>query len=265
MKRNKTETHKTINALKRSVVEAAFRAGEGHVASAFSVLDILWVLYNKILKIHPERPDDPSRDRFFLSKGHASLGLYAVLAEKGFFSPKELENFGAFKNTLGGHPDRNKVPGVEASTGSLGHGFPMAVGAALGLKITSSPSRVFVLIGDGEANEGTVWESALLAAHHRLDNLTLIADHNHSTDRALGIGNLAKKFEAFGWQSVTVDGHDHAAIEKILKSKHTGAPLAVIAETVKGHGVKMMEGNPEWHHKAPSEAELAVILKELGA
>ena len=156
-----------MNKLKRSILQTSFRAGEGHLGSDFSILDILWVLYNDVLSVNPKQPDDPKRDRFFLSKGQASLALYVVLAEKGFFSKELLKNYCEFEAVLGGHLDRNKIPGVEASTGSLGHGFPMAVGASLGLKIKDSKERVFVLIGDGEANEGTVWESALLSAHHK--------------------------------------------------------------------------------------------------
>ncbi len=252
-----------MKKLKKTIIQSAFKAGEGHIPSALSILDILWVLYDRVLKIDPLHLDDPERDRFFLSKGHASLGLYVVLAEKGFFSFDELKNFCKFDSILGGHPDRNKVPGVEASTGSLGHGFPMAVGSALGLKIKNQAAQVFAIIGDGEANEGTVWESALLAPHHNLNNLTCVVDYNHSTDRALRVGNLKKKFEAFGWQSIVINGHDHEEIYKALTMKHKIKPIAIIAETIKGRGVKMMENNPAWHHKAPSQEELDVILDEL--
>ncbi|MEK7574999.1 MAG: transketolase [Patescibacteria group bacterium] len=254
---------KILNKLKCSILQTSFKAGEGHIASAFSILDILWVLYDQILKIDPLKPRDEKRDRFFLSKGHASLGLYAVLAEKGFFDKEEFERFGTFDSILGGHPDRNKVPGVEASTGSLGHGFPMAVGTALGLKITGSQAKVFVLIGDGEANEGAVWESALLASHHNLTNLICIIDYNHSTDRALHIGDLAKKFEAFGWRTISIDGHNHKEILESLKLKLSEKPTAIIATTIKGYGSKMMENNPAWHRKAPTKNELEIILKEL--
>jgi transketolase len=177
----------------------ATNAGEGHVPSALSILDILWVLYDRILKINPSYPKSPTRDRFILSKGHAALGLYVILAKKGFFPSSELEDFGKYDGFLGGHPDRNKVSGVEASTGSLGHGFPMSVGIALGLRIKKIDSKVFVLIGDGEANEGSVWESALLASHHNLSNLCCIIDYNHSTDRALKVGDMVSKFKSFGW------------------------------------------------------------------
>ena len=156
-----------MKEIRKLILEAALEAGEGHIPSAFSILDLLWVLYDRVLRIQPSSPSDFHRDRFILSKGHASLGLYAVLAQKNFISKDELKEFGKYKSRLGGHPDRNKVPGVEASTGSLGHGFPMAVGAAIALRIQNSAARVFALIGDGEANEGSVWEAALIASHHR--------------------------------------------------------------------------------------------------
>ncbi len=249
--------------LKKIIVKSAATAGEGHIASAFSILDILWVLYDKVLTINPKDPRNENRDRFFLSKGHASLGLYVVLAKKGFIQQKELERFGTYDSILGGHPDRNKVPGVEASTGSLGHGFPMAVGAALGLKIKNETSRVFVLIGDGEANEGTVWESAMLAAHHKLDNLCCIVDFNHSTDRALLLNDIRAKFESFGWESITINGHDQKEILNALSMPHPQKPLAIIAETIKGNGSKIMENNQAWHHRAPTKEELVTIIKEL--
>ncbi len=252
-----------MNHLKRLIVQAATDSREGHIPSALSILDILWVLYDRILHIDPKQPSASERDRFVLSKGHASLGLFAVLAEKGFFDKSEFGSFAKFNSILGGHPDRSKVPGVEASTGSLGHGLPIAVGMALGLKIRKQPARVFALIGDGEANEGTIWESALLAAHHHLENLHCIVDYNHSTDRALAMGDLQKKFAAFGWVAVTVSGHDQEALYHALTAPHPRAPLAVIAETVKGYGVKIMEQNPAWHHKSPSAEELSAILTEL--
>jgi transketolase len=237
--------------------------GEGHIASAFSILDILWVLYDRVLRIDPKNPKSDERDRFLLSKGHGSLSLYAVLAEKGFFPVCELERFGTFDSFLGGHPDCNNVPGVEASTGSLGHGLPMAVGMALGMRIRKVNRRVFVLVGDGECNEGSIWESALLAVHHRLSNLTCIVDYNHSTDRALLLGDLAAKFTSFGWATATVNGHDHHAIHNALVRTELDCPTAVVAETVKGFGCKQMENNPAWHHRAPTQDDLAAILEEL--
>ncbi|MEK9161313.1 MAG: transketolase [Patescibacteria group bacterium] len=251
-----------LKKLKKIIVTASSKSGEGHIPSAFSVLDILWVLYDKVLKFNPKNPSDQKRDIFILSKGHASLGLYAVLAEKGFFPLSELENFGKFDSILGGHPDRNKVPGVEASTGSLGHGFPISIGVALGLKIKRSTSKVFVLIGDGECNEGTVWESALLASHHKLSNLYCVVDYNHSTDRALDMGDLAEKFKSFGWDTCVINGHDHAEIYNAL-IKSSDKPKAIIANTVKGYGSKTMENNPAWHHKSPSPEEFNTLLEEL--
>lgn len=253
---------KTLKKLKQIIIKASANSGEGHIPSAFSVLNILWVLYDKVLQIDPKNPRADDRDMFILSKGHASLGLYAVLAEKKFFSLSELENFGKFNSILGGHPDRNKVPGVEASTGSLGHGFPIGAGVALGLKIKKMNNKVFVIIGDGECNEGTVWESALIASHHNLSNLCCIVDYNHSTDRALDMGNIADKFKSFGWNACVINGHNHEEIYNALIKK-TDKPKVIIANTIKGYGSKIMENNPAWHHKFPSSEELNVLLEEL--
>jgi transketolase len=252
-----------LTKLRRQIVQASRSAGEGHVPSALSVLDLIWVLYDQVLKVDPNRSNDPMMDRFVLSKGHASLALYAVLAEKGFFSPDDFLTFCSYESKLGGHPDCNKVPGVEASTGSLGHGFPMAVGMALGSKIRQIENRVFCLIGDGECNEGTIWESALLAAHHQLSNLCCIVDYNHSTDRALKVGDLAAKFKSFGWEAIEIAGHDHGQIYRALNHSHPNRPLAIVAETTKGNGVKRMENEPAWHHRSPNDDELKDILKEL--
>jgi transketolase len=249
--------------LREAIVVAAASAGEGHIPSALSILDILWVLYDKVLKIDPLHPTKPDRDRFVLSKGQGALGLYVVLAAKGFFQHKDLDTFATFNSILGGHPDRNKIPGVEASTGSLGHGFPIAVGMAMGLRVQRSSSRVFTLIGDGEANEGSVWESALLAAHHKLSNLCCIIDYNHSTDRALLVGNIAAKFGAFDWECISVNGHDQNELLAALTRERTNRPLAIVARTVKGFGCARMENNPEWHHKAPTPEQLPALLESL--
>lgn len=259
----RTAEKAVLNRLRRQIVRAAHVAGEGHVPSALSILDLLWVLYTRVMRLNPSHLSDPRFDRFVLSKGHASLALYAVLAEVGFFPLSELETFCQFDSKFGGHPDRNKVPGIEASTGSLGHGFPIAVGMALGGKIRRLEGRVFCLVGDGECNEGTVWESVMLAAHHCLDNLCCIVDYNHSTDRALNLGDIATKFESFGWEAVTLSGHDHDAIAAALSHKHERRPRVVVAETTKGYGVRQMEGEPAWHHRAPTEEELRTILDEL--
>jgi len=244
-------------------MQAAFVGGEGHIASAFSILDLLWVLYDRVLHFYPNEPTHEDRDRFVLSKGHGSLAIYAILAEKGFFSLAELQTFANYDSRFGGHPDRRKVPGVEASTGSLGHGLPMAVGMALGLRIKKNPRRVFALIGDGECNEGSIWEAAALAAHHKLMNLTCIVDYNHSTDRALFLDDIAAKFAAFQWSIQRINGHDHADIFRALTQTAPGHPTVIVAETIKGYGSKTMVGNPAWHHRSPSTAELEQILQEL--
>jgi transketolase len=252
-----------LREMRSLIVRTACAAREGHIASAFSILDILWVLYHRVLRQDPANPLWEGRDRFVLSKGHGSLALYAILSSRGFFPGKSLATFGAYDSVLGGHPDSTKVPGVEASTGSLGHGLPMAAGMAYALKVKGSDRAVFCVIGDGEANEGTIWESALLAAHHKLDNLCCVLDYNHSTDRALMMGDLVAKFEAFGWAAEAVDGHDHESLYKALTKPKAGMPRMIIATTIKGRGCPPMESNPAWHHKAPAPEELDAVLAQL--
>ncbi|MEZ4707315.1 MAG: thiamine pyrophosphate-dependent enzyme [Caldilineaceae bacterium] len=201
-----------------------------HDPSAFSTIGVLSVLYDRILHYDAANPQSEDRDRFILSKGHGPLALYAILAQKGFFPASEIERFLQWDGILGGHPDRKRVPGVETSTGSLGHGFPMAIGVALGLKAKGSPRRVFVLIGDGESNEGSIWEAALLAGNLGLTNLTTILIDNRSSTRDLG--DVAAKFEAFGWRAVAVDGRDEDAIEKALATPASDRPTFVVAEVL---------------------------------
>ena len=251
--------------MRRQIVLTAANAGTGHIPSALSILDILWVLYDQVLRYDPKDPRSDDRDRFILSKGHGALALYMVLVAKGFFPAAELERFDAYDGLLGGHADPSKVPGVEAPSGSLGHGLALGVGMALGMRIRNVNRRVYVLVGDGECNEGSIWESVLLAAHHRLDNLVCIVDHNHSGDRALVLGDLEAKFRAFGWIASTVNGHDQHQLYQAMKVPIGGLyrPTAIIAETVKGYGCKQMENNPAWHNRAPTRDELPAILKEL--
>ncbi len=246
--------------IKSRIVEAAFNAQEGHIPSALSILDIIWVLYNKVMQLNDS--DHLKNDRFILSKGHASLAIYAVLEELNTIPKSYLDNFCDYNSPLGGHPDCNKVPSIEASTGSLGHGMPIALGIALASKIRKYNNRIYCLIGDGECNEGTIWESAMLASHHKLDNLICIVDYNHSTDRALFLGDIREKFESFGWNSHAINGHNHEEIQSALQEKNQ-LPLAIICETIKGYGIKRMEGEPAWHHKCPSSEELDEILGEL--
>ena len=203
---------------------------EKHDPSAYSTLGVLSVLYNRILNYDVTNPKSEDRDRFIMSKGHGPLALYAILAQKGFFPASELKNFLKWEGILGGHPDRKRVPGVEASTGSLGHGFPMAIGVALGLKAKGIARRVYVLIGDGEANEGSVWEAALLAGDLGLSNLTTILIDNRSSTRDLG--DIAAKFKTFGWEAKTVDGRNEAAIENALLSPAVDRPSLLVAEVL---------------------------------
>lgn len=201
---------------------------EKHEPSTRSTLDVLWVLYDRVLRFDPRNPRSEDRDRFLMSKGHGPLALYAILADKGFFPADELTRFMRWDGILGGHPDRSRVPGIEISTGSLGHGFPMAVGVALALRAKRVDRRVFVLIGDGEANEGSVWETALLAGSLELPHLTAILIDNRSSTRPLG--DIAAKFAAFGWAARAVDGRDHEAIHGALMSPDPVRPGIVVAE-----------------------------------
>lgn len=228
----------------RSILDTAARAQEGHVPSALSVLDIVWTLHDVVMN-----PDD----RFIFSKGHGCLALYAVLAEKGTISAVDLASFGNRDSILGGHPDSRKVPGVYASSGSLGHGLPIAVGAAM-----AKPGRVFCLVGDQECNEGSVWEAALVAAHHRLGNLCVIVDFNKSGEDICRVDPLDYKFAAFGWEAVSVDGHDSEALARALSFTPGSKPLCIVAHTVKGKGVPAMEADPRaWHRRAPDPSMIA--------
>ncbi|GCE45747.1 transketolase [Thermosporothrix hazakensis] len=201
---------------------------EKHEPSAHSTLDIIWTLYDRVLRFDPQNPRSEERDRFVLSKGHGPIAFFAVLAAKGFFPPEELKRFGTWDGILGGHPDRNQVPGAEVSTGSLGHGLSMAIGMALGLRIKRSDRRVFALIGDGETNEGSIWEAFLLAGNLHLPNLTCILVNNHSSTRDLG--DMAAKLTSFGWTSTTINGRDHEQIYQALIQQDPTRPTAVIAD-----------------------------------
>jgi len=242
------------------------RAREGHIPSSFSIVDVVHHLYAKVLSYDAKNPQWPDRDFFILSKGHGCAGLYVVLEKFGFISKADLENYSQPGGILGGHPDVTCVPGVEASTGSLGHGFPTAVGLALGLRIQNRKNRVFALLGDGECNEGTIWESALVAAKQQLGNLVAIIDLNGSAAQILPVDPLVEKWKAFGWEAQEIDGHSAADLERVFSTLHlspVGAPRAVIARTLKGKGVAMLEGHGMWHHKIPNDEELRSILKEL--
>jgi len=242
--------------LRRSILSMAFLGKEGHIPSSLSILELVWAAHGDGFVTKG------NESRFVLSKGHGCLALYAVLVGKGYFPDDWLSNFAQPDSPLGGHPDSTLVPGVEASTGSLGHGFPMAVGMAYAEKMKCSSATIYVLIGDGEANEGSVWEAALLAAHHKLDNLVCIIDDNGSSTRAIDMGGIGKKFEGFDWTVSEINGHDVFEIRSSLKMKAPG-PHAIIARTVKGHGIREMESNPAWHHTALSKEDHDRFLDEL--
>jgi transketolase len=245
-------------------------AGLGHLGGEFSALDILTTLYFGVLRIDPALPDDPERDRFILSKGHAAAALYVTLAAAGFFDPAELDTFLAPLSRLNGHPDRRKIPGVETNTGPLGHGFPVGVGTALAAKLDGSARRTFVLCGDGELQEGSMWEAAMAAAHFGLERLVLIVDRNRlqqgdATERTMRLDPLPDRFRAFGWSVREVDGHDHAALLDVFAAVpfEVGSPNCVIAHTHKGHPVSFMVDRVAWHHRIPSAAEYEQARAEL--
>lgn len=253
------------------VIQMTSKAGSGHPGGSLSSADILSTLYfGGVLNVKPDEPLWPDRDRFILSKGHAAPALYAVLAEKGFFSKDLLPTFRQLGSPLQGHPDCRKVPGVEVSTGSLGQGLSIGVGMALSGKLDSKQYGVWVLLGDGECQEGQVWEAAMAGHHYRLDNLVAIVDHNHlqidgRIEDVMCPEPLPEKFEAFGWNVLSADGHNPISLLSAFgKARMTkGRPSVVIAETVKGKGVSFMENKREWHGKAPSPEEAAKAIEEL--
>ena len=247
------------------------RAKASHVGSALSIADIVAVLYGEILRVDPDRPHFPGRDRFILSKGHACVAVYAALAETGFFDRSLLESYGAEGSLLMAHIS-HKVPGVEFSTGALGHGLPFGTGKALAARRRGEDWRTVVLTSDGEWDEGSNWEAALFAAHHQLDNLLCVLDYNKlqsltTIDQTLRLEPLHAKFEAFGWAVREVDGHDHAALSEALGSVpwEPGKPSMLIAHTTKGKGVPFMENRVEWHYRNPTPELLDEALAALGA
>ena len=248
-----------LRSIKIKILQASAVAQEGHIPSAFSILDIIWALYHRVMKIDADQT--ANSDKFVLSKGHGSLALYGVLDELGLLDESPLWTFGQFGSALGGHPDRVKIKSVEASTGSLGHGLPFGVGIALAKKIGDNLGDVYVLIGDGESNEGSIWEAALIASHRKLSNLVCLVDANGSSDRALRMEPLAEKFEAFGWHVIRCDGPDAEQIVVALTTRSMDRPIAVIANTKKGNGLQEMENNPAWHHGAPKDQELVRFIE----
>jgi transketolase len=255
-------------AVRRSIVTMIDRAQLGHIGGDLSVTDILVTLFGAVLDVDPTDPAREDRDRFILSKGHCAGALYATLAHCGFFSRDELATFMAPLSQLNGHPDRKKVPGVETNTGPLGHGFPVAVGCALAARLRGLDNRTFVVLGDGELQEGSNWEAAMTAAHYDLDRLTAIVDRNRlqqgdRTEETKQLEPLADKWASFGFEVRDVDGHDYLQLLDALQPSRTGKPVAVIANTIKGKGVSFIEDRVEWHHKVPSAEQVQTALQEL--
>ena len=270
-----TETlalEKIANNVRIDILEEVYNAKSGHIGGAFSIADILTVLYFNEMNIDAKSPDSPDRDRLVLSKGHASAALYAVLAEKGYIDKEELKTFRNIDSNLQGHPDMNKVPGVDMTTGSLGQGLSVANGMALSSKLDSRGYRVYCILGDGELQEGQVWEAAMTAEKYQLDNLCVIIDANELqlTDTTMNVkginqNDIEQKFRAFGFQTVVIDGHNIESIIRALTIAEMtkGKPTAIICKTIKGKGVSFMENQVDWHGKAPNDEEYEMAVKEL--
>ena len=249
---------KAAKRLRKTVLRMAHAGNDGNLPSNFSSIEILRVLYDRVLRHELLDPD-----RFVLSKGQSTMSLLALLSEKGYIPAEELLTICRYDSRIGLQTDRTKLPCVEISAGSLGHGFPIAVGMAWGNQIKGRSGRVYTLAGDGEMNEGTMWEAALFAASQRLDNLTLIIDDNNSIDSMLDMGVLAEKLKAFGFCVTEANGHDEDDLECAIKKDHTGCPLAVIAKTFRGYGSTTLLHDKSWFHRAPTSEELCQLLQEV--
>jgi transketolase len=256
--------------LRKDILNMVMAAREGHIASSFSCIDILSVLYFYIMNINPQHPQWPQRDRFILSKGHAACAQYAVLARRGYFPVEKLKTIGQKDSMFGGHPDKDKIPGVEVSTGSLGHGLSIGSGMALAAKKDNEKHRVFVVLGDGECQEGTVWEAAMFAAMHKLDNLVAIIDYNKQQaigylDKVIHLNPLAEKWQAFGWNVEEVSGHDFNELLNVFSHIpfEENKPSLVIAHTIKGKGVSFMEKILMWHARATTQEEFRQAVYEI--
>ena len=257
--------------IRAQALRMVHRSNASHIGTCLSMADLLAVLYEKILRVDPAYPDWAERDRFILSKGHGVAILYAVLAERGFFSKEWLSTYYQDGSVLAGHATSHGVPGIEVSTGSLGHGLPIGCGMALAGKREDKPYRVFVMLSDGELDEGSNWEAILFAPQHKLDNLTAIVDYNKiqsfgAVSEVMELAPLADKWRAFRWAVREIDGHDHTQIQSALTSLpfEPGKPSVIIAHTIKGKGVSFMENQLAWHYKSPNAEQLAQALAELG-
>lgn len=269
--RNYEELKETARRIRMDVIRAIHEAGSGHPGGSLSATDILTALYFDEMNIDPKNPKMEDRDKFVLSKGHAVPALYAALAERGFYPPEDMMTLRKLGSHFQGHPNMHKVPGIEMSTGSLGQGFSVAVGMATAGKMDRNPGRVYALCGDGELQEGIIWEAALSAAHRHLDNLTLIVDWNGlqidgNVDDVKAVAPIGDKFHSFGWHVLNVDGHSFpdllAALDEAKETK--GQPTVIVAKTHKGCGVSFMEDQAGWHGKAPNDEQFERAIKELG-
>lgn len=257
--------------IRRHGIEMTHLSGGSHIGSVLSVADILAVLYNDVLNVYPDKPNAPERDRVILSKGHAGAAIYAALAEKGFFSVEELKTHYQNGSRLSGHVSHKGVPGVDFSTGSLGHGLPVGAGMAMAAKMDSNNYRVYVVLGDGECDEGSVWEAALVANHYQLDNLVAVIDHNKMQsldfcENTIKLNPFADKWRSFGWNVIDIDGHKHEELKKAFNEAKSvkGKPTVIIANTVKGKGVSFMENDILWHYRFPHDGwEYDNALEEL--
>ena len=255
------------STLRFDIIKMSNLAKAPHLASSLSCIDIVLTLYEKVLKIFPKNPKNPNRDRFILSKGHAATSLYVTLAFKGFFKKKYLKTYTKNGSLLEEHPNPS-IKGVEAATGSLGHGLPIGCGISLAAKINKKNYKTVVLLGDGECNEGTNWEAAMFASSKKLNNLFVIIDNNGwqgigRTKDILNIKLLKEKWKSFGWNCFTINGHNYKQIEKVFKKKKNKKPTAIIASTIKGKGISFMEDDNNWHYRIPNDKEVAKCKKEL--
>ena len=257
--------------VRRDIITMTAKAGAGHPGGSLSCTDALVALYFEIMNVDPKNDKDPNRDRFVLSKGHAAPALYGTLCERGYFGREEFDLFRQLHGILQGHPDTKKCPGVDASTGSLGQGISIAVGMALGAKHTGNPARVYTVIGDGESQEGLVWEASMAAAHYKLSDLTAIVDWNGlqidgRNEDVMTVAPIKEKFESFGWHALSIDGHDFKQIFDALDAARaeTERPTVIVAKTIKGKGVSFMEDQVGWHGKAPKEDEAKQAVEDLG-
>lgn len=261
---------KIAKEVRKGIIEEVYSAKSGHPGGSLSCADILTVLYFNQMNVDEEKPNDPNRDRLVLSKGHASPALYSVLAQKGYFNKELLQTFRKVGSNLQGHPDMKKLPGVDMTTGSLGQGLSAAVGMAIASKMDSAGCRVYCIVGDGEIEEGQIWEALTLASKNNLDNLCVILDNNNlqidgEIEKVGGMNNITERFMSFGFNVINIDGHNiDSIIDAFTTAKQTkGKPTVIIAKTIKGKGVSFMENKAEWHGKAPSEEEYELAMSEL--